>query len=181
MSSVLLVKNALCASARLDSLVKRCGFDRIEQSVSLSSLPQRLTGVVPDLVIILTVAVGVGVFLEELSQRRQLPPVLLFVRAGQTVLLPEVFCVARPMRISLLLPQIARRFPQLTESCEGLRSAAWQKSWTDKAKALLMQQKGWDEQTAHHYLEKQAMDQRIRRWQAAQNIVEAIKKEGEQQ
>ena len=34
---------------------------------------------------------------------------------------------------------------------------------------------------AHHYLEKQAMDQRIRRWQAAQNIVEAIKKEGEQQ
>ena len=183
MSSVLLVKNALCASTRLDSLVKRCGFDRIEQSVSLSSLPQRLTGVVPDLVIIDVPSQEQDAvhILEELSQRRQLPPVLLFVRAGQTVLLPEVFCVARPMRISLLLPQIARRFPQLTESCEGLRSAAWQKSWTDKAKALLMQQKGWDEQTAHHYLEKQAMDQRIRRWQAAQNIVEAIKKEGEQQ
>ena len=72
MSSVLLVKNALCASARLDSLVKRCGFDRIEQSVSLSSLPQRLTGVVPDLVIIDVPSQEQDAvhILEELSQRR---------------------------------------------------------------------------------------------------------------
>lgn len=172
MTTVLVIKNALSASARLMLIAERCGMGRVLTASSLREAQMCLKQETFDLILADTPTqeTEVTLLLQTLAAGTQ---VVLFVSAEPEAAQANMLFVRRPVRLADLLPQIAAAFPNLKAKSKALQTAAAEAETICQAKHCLMLAQGWDEAAAHRWLEKQAMDRQLRKLELAQICIEA--------
>lgn len=172
MTTVLVIKNALSASARLMLIAERCGMDRVLQASSLREAQMCLEQETFDLILADTPSqeTEVTLLLQTLAADT---PAVLFISAAPDAAQTNLLFVRRPVRMADLLPQIAAAFPNLKGKSKTLQTMAAEAETICQAKRCLMAAQGWDEAAAHRWLEKQAMDRQLRKLELAQICIEA--------
>lgn len=79
-----------------------------------------------------------------------------------------------PRRLISLLDVAVARFHEterLKTELQATRASLAERKTVERAKGILMKQKGLDEPQAYHVLRKMAMDRNLRIGQAAENVI----------
>lgn len=161
------------------------GYDVVEVSTSATALLDRVAAMRPDVIIIDSDSPTRDT-LEQLSfvNARQPCPMVLFTedRDNQTIQAAlkagvSAYIVAgmRPERLQPILDVAVARFAQdraLRDELKSVQERLAERKVIERAKGLVMQQKGVSEEEAYRVMRKLAMDRNRRLLEVAQQIVD---------
>lgn len=185
MLRVMLVDDSQKDVSLLKEGLKAAGYDVVEASTTAGALLDRVAATQPDVIIIDSDSPTRDT-LEQLSfvHARQPRPIVLFTedrdnRTIQAALKAGVsaYVVAgmQPERLQPILDVAVARFAQDRELREELKSAQdrlAERKVIERAKGLVMKQKGVDEEEAYRVMRKLAMDRNRRLLDVAQQIID---------
>jgi response regulator NasT len=138
----------------------------------------------PDLVVIDSGSPGDGLLarLRELTTCRPLPVVLFTEEDSRTVIEEAVRAGVNAyivdglthQRLAIILEVAMARFREnqrLRQELERAKNSLAERKVVERAKGILMKQRGFDEPQAYHALRKMAMDRNLRIGEVAENVV----------
>ena len=169
----------------LNDGLKAAGYDVVEVSMSASALLDRVAALQPDVIIIDSDSPTRDT-LEQLSfvNARQPRPIVLFTEDRDNVTIQaaikagvSAYIVAgmQPERLRPILDVAVARFEQDRALREELRDAQTrlvERKAIERAKGIVMKQKGVAEEEAYRLLRKLAMDRNQRLLDVAQHVID---------
>ncbi len=181
---VLLVKDDPGRSELLKQSLLQFGYDVVAETQVASELLKRADQSCPDLLVIDSDSPGERLFsrLHELSLHKPLPVVLFTrennreviskaVRAGVSAYIVDGL---DQHRLGAILDVAVERFKEterLRLELKDTRTNLAERKAVDRAKGILMKQRGFDEPQAYHALRKMAMDKNLKIGQVAENVI----------
>lgn len=181
----LLVKEDLTRGERLKQSLLRLGHDVVNEATNTHDLLGRVKANRPDVVLIDRTAPDRDLLasLRELAARKPVP-VVLFTAAGDRELIEQAvragvsaYVVDNPdgaPRLGAIIDVASVRFREterLRRELQSTKTSLAERVAVDRAKGILMKQRGFDEGQAYHALRKMAMDKNLRIGQVAENII----------
>ena len=165
--------------------LKAAGYDVVEVSTSAVALLDRVAALRPDVIIIDTDSPTRDT-LEQLSfvSARQPRPIVLFTEDRDNATIQaalkagvSAYVVAgmRPDRLQPILDVAVARFEQdraLRDELKSVQDRLAERKLVERAKGILMKQKGVDEDEAFRLMRKLAMDRNRRLLDVAQQIID---------
>jgi len=180
----LLVNDDLERSALLRQSLQACGHDVVADAVTGSELLAAVGTHTPDLLVVDSDVPGELLLtpLRELSLHSPLPVVLFTrenspevihraLRAGVCAYVVDGF---QPARVASILQVALVRFGEterLRRELAESRANLVERKAVERAKGILMKQRGFDEPQAYHALRKMAMDKNLRIGEVAENVI----------
>lgn len=181
---VLLVKDDPERSELLKQSLPEFGYDVVAETQTASELLKRADQSRPDLLVIDSNAPGEPLFsrLHELSLHRPLPVVLFTGEGDRDVISKAVRAGVNAYvvdgldqhRLGAILDVAVERFKEterLRLELKDTRANLAERKAVDRAKGILMKQRGFDESEAYHALRKMAMDKNLKIGQVAENVI----------
>ena len=181
---VMLVDENPGRSALLKQALRDAGYEVVSTVKSGSNLFNELQKEPVD-VILIDMSSPDRDLLEHLSliHRKQPKPVILFaddddssiihaaVKAGVSAYVVDGFNQSRVKAIMTVAIARFREYQAMREELEGVKVKLAERKSIEKAKGLLMQYKGWDEQMAYQTLRKLAMDKNKKIAEIAEQLI----------
>jgi len=180
----LLVNDDLERSNLIRQALRACGHEVVSDVPTGSDLPAAVGSHNPDLLVIDSAVPGNTLLagLRELALQSPLPVVLFTgearpevihraVRAGVSAYVVDGF---EPRRIGSIVNVALARFSEtehLRRELAQTRANLVERKTVERAKGILMKQRGFDEPQAYHALRKMAMDRNLRIGQVAENVI----------
>jgi len=180
----LLIKDVLERSELLKQSLLECGHDVVGEATITDDLIKRVEATQPDLLVIDSDSPGKVLLsrLRDLASYKPLPVVLfteednrevihLAVRAGVSAYIVDGL---EQHRLGTILDVAVARFQEtdrLRRELHDTRANLLERKTVERAKGILMKQRGFDEPQAYHALRKMAMDKNLRIGQVAENVV----------
>jgi len=180
----LLIKDVLERSELLKQSLLECGHDVVGEATITDDLIKRVEATQPDLLVIDSDSPGKVLLsrLRDLASYKPLPVVLfteednrevihLAVRAGVSAYIVDGL---EQHRLGTILDVAVARFHEtdrLRRELHDTRANLLERKTVERAKGILMKQRGFDEPQAYHALRKMAMDKNLRIGQVAENVV----------
>ena len=180
----LLIKDVLERSELLNQSLLECGHDVVGEATITDDLIKRVEATQPDLLVIDSDSPGKVLLsrLRDLASYKPLPVVLfteednrevihLAVRAGVSAYIVDGL---EQHRLGTILDVAVARFHEtdrLRRELHDTRANLLERKTVERAKGILMKQRGFDEPQAYHALRKMAMDKNLRIGQVAENVV----------
>jgi response regulator NasT len=180
----LLVKDDLERSELLKQSLLDFGHTVVGETTIADDLLLRVGQLQPDLLVIASDSPGDGLLsrLRELSIHNPLPVVLFTeddsrevishaVRAGVSAYVVDGL---DQNRLGAILDVAVARFQEterLRKELQDTKANLVERKAVERAKGILMKQRGFDEPQAYHALRKMAMDRNLRIGQVAENVI----------
>ncbi len=180
----LLVKDDLERSELLKQSLLEFGHDVVGETMIAEDLLKGVEATDPDLLVIDTDSPGDTLLsrLRELALHKPLPVVLFTeddnrmlinkaVRAGVSAYIVDGL---DQNRLGTILDVAVARFQEterLRQELQDTRANLAERKSVERAKGILMKQRGFDEPEAYHALRKMAMDKNLRIGQVAENVI----------
>lgn len=178
----------LTAGAESSTLLKQSlqilGHQIVAEATANDEVTACVEAVAPDILVIDCDSPGDALLnrLRELSQYRPLPVVMFTgdnnrsaiqkaVRAGVSAYIVDGL---EQNRLGTILDVALARFQEtgrLRQELAETRASLGERKNVDRAKGILMKQRGFDEAAAYHALRKMAMDKNLRIGQVAENVI----------
>lgn len=185
MLRVMLVEDSARDASLLDAGLRAAGYDVVEVAATATALLERIVATKPDVIIIDSESPTRDT-LEMLAfvHARQPRPIVLFTedRNGRTIRAAleagvSAYIVAgmQPERLQPILDVAVARFEQdraLREELQSMQDRLAERKVIERAKGLVMKQKGVDEEEAYRVMRKLAMDRNKRLLDIAQQIID---------
>ncbi len=185
MLRVMLVEDSARDASLLDAGLRAAGYDVVEVAATATALLERIVATKPDVIIIDSESPTRDT-LEMLAfvHARQPRPIVLFTedRNGRTIRAAleagvSAYIVAgmQPERLQPILDVAVARFEQdraLREELKSMQGRLAERKVIERAKGLVMKQKGVDEEEAYRVMRKLAMDRNRRLLEIAQQIID---------
>lgn len=185
MLRVMLVDDSQKDVSLLNEALKAAGYDVVEVSITAAALLDRVAAVQPDVIIIDSDSPTRDT-LEQLSfvNARQPRPIVLFtedrdnatiqaaLRAGVSA---YIVAGMQPERLRPILDVAVARFEQdraLRDELRSTQERLAERKLIERAKGLVMKQKGVDEEEAYRVMRKLAMDRNRKLLDIAQQIID---------
>ncbi len=181
---VLLVKDDLERGALLKQSMREFGHDVVAETTTASDLLRRIEATQPDLLVIDSDAPDDGLLarLRELALHNPLPVVLFTEEDSRDVISKAVHAGVSAYivdgldqhRLGAILDVAIARFQEterLRAELQDTRANLQERKVVERAKGILMRQRGFDEPQAYHALRKMAMDKNLRIGQVAENVI----------
>jgi len=185
MLRVMLVDDSQKDVSLLNEALKAAGYDVVEVSITAAALLDRVAAVQPDVIIIDSDSPTRDT-LEQLSfvNARQPRPIVLFtedrdnatiqaaLRAGVSA---YIVAGMQPERLRPILDVAVARFEQdraLRDELRSTQERLAERKLIERAKGLVMKQKGVDEEEAYRVMRKLAMDRNRKLLDVAQQIID---------
>ncbi|NLI14013.1 MAG: ANTAR domain-containing protein [Peptococcaceae bacterium] len=143
----------------------------------------------PDLVIMDSKLPGVqGLGIIRIIEEHRTAPVILMIESHEEGLLEEVKdywifgCLPKPLSDVQLFPAIEialanfKKFTKLVEENKRLKTALEERKLVEKAKGMVMEAKGLNEQEAYKYLQKISMDKCVPIARVARSVIKVLNK-----
>lgn len=180
----LLIKDDLERSELLKQSLPQLGHDVVAEATLADDLLKRVESTQANLLVIASASPGATLLsrLRELTVHYPLPMVLFTaenkreviqqsVRAGVSA---YVFDGLEPHRLGAILDVAVARFQEtdrLRRELHDAKANLVERKAVERAKGILMKQRGFDEPQAYHALRKMAMDKNLRIGQVAENVI----------
>jgi response regulator NasT len=180
----LLIKDDLERSELLKQSLPQLGHDVVAEATLADDLLKRVESTQADLLVIASESPGATLLsrLRELALRKPLPMVLFTaenkreviqqsVRAGVSAYVVDGL---QPHRLGTILEVAVARFQEtdrLRRELHDAKANLVERKAVERAKGILMKQRGFDEPQAYHALRKMAMDKNLRIGQVAENVI----------
>jgi response regulator NasT len=180
----LLIKDDLERSELLKQSLPELGHDVVAEATLADDLLKRVESTQADLLVIASESPGATLLsrLRELALHKPLPMVLFTaenkreiiqqsVRAGVSAYVVDGL---QPHRLGAILDVAVARFQEIDRLRRELHDAKAnlvERKAVERAKGILMKQRGFDEPQAYHALRKMAMDKNLRIGQVAENVI----------
>ena len=181
---VLLVKDDPERSELLKQSLLQFGYDVVAETQMAAELLKRADQSCPDLLVIDSDSPGERLFsrLHELSLHKPLPVVLFTEEDNREVISKAVRAGVSAYvvdgldqhRLGAILDVAVERFKEterLRLELKDTRANLAERKAVDRAKGILMKQRGFDEAQAYHALRKMAMDKNLKIGQVAENVI----------
>jgi response regulator NasT len=181
---VLLVNENPERARLLKQSLQTFGHSVVAEAMTGSDLVASADRYDPDVLLIESDSLGGSLLskLQELSRHRPMPVVLFTaqadheaihaaVRAGVSGYVVDGF---QTKRIGTIVEVAIARFREtqrLRQELHETRTSLSERKAVERAKGILMKQRGCDEPEAYHALRKMAMDKNLRIGQAAENVI----------
>jgi len=182
---ILLIDDLTGRSAILEQALSDAGHDIIARVSSTLDLPQQVHSLQPDVVIIDLDSPDRDTLENMAIVTRDNPrPIILFsaqddsdtiqkaVRAGVSAYIVDGLSAKRVRPIIDVAIARFREFQAMREELEQTRDKLSERKLVERAKGLLMKQRGFDEEEAYSALRKLAMERNQRLVQVAQNVID---------
>ena len=181
---VLLLRHDLSRGELLKQSLLTSGHDVVAEIVSAAGLPASVAANSPDLLVVESDTPGDALLtgLRKLSLHSPLP-VVLFARAASRDAIHKAVhagvsaCVIDGLesrRVSSIIDVAIARFSeteQLRRKLQSVQTSLLERKAVERAKGILMKQRGFDEPQAYHALRKMAMDKNLRIGEVAENVI----------
>lgn len=180
----LLVKDDQERSELLKQSLQESGHDVVAETGSADDLLRRIDESSPDLLVIDTDTPGDHLLsrLRELSLHQPLPVVLFTEEDSRDVISKAVRAGVSAYvvdgldqnRLGTILDVAVARFQEterLRQELHDTRANLAERKAVERAKGILMKQRGFDEPQAYHALRKMAMDKNLKIGQVAENVI----------
>ena len=181
---VLLLKHDLSRGELLKQSLLTSGHDVVAEIVSATRLTASVAANSPDLLVVESDTPGDALLtgLRKLSLHSPLP-VVLFARAASRDAIHKAVhagvsaCVIDGLesrRVSSIIDVAIARFSeteQLRRKLQSVQTSLLERKAVERAKGILMKQRGFDEPQAYHALRKMAMDKNLRIGEVAENVI----------
>lgn len=180
----LLLTHDLERGALLKQSLLACGHDVVAETVTHADLLAGIEANNPDLLVIDSATPSDELLsrLRELSLHSPLPVVLFARKACRDTIHKAVragvsACVVDGLesrRIASIVEVAIARFSEterLRRELESTRANLLERKAVERAKGILMKQRGLDEPQAYHALRKMAMDRNLRIGEVAENVI----------
>jgi response regulator NasT len=180
----LLIKDDLERSELLKQSLPQLGHDVVAEATLADDLLKRVESTQADLLVIASESPGATLLsrLRELALHKPLPMVLFTaenkreviqqsVRAGVSAYVVDGL---QPHRLGTILEVAVARFQEtdrLRRELHDAKANLVERKAVERAKGILMKQRGFDEPQAYHALRKMAMDKNLRIGQVAENVI----------
>jgi response regulator NasT len=180
----LLIKDDLERSELLKQSLPELGHDVVAEATLADDLLKRVESTQADLLVIASESPGATLLsrLRELALHKPLPMVLFTaenkreviqqsVRAGVSAYVVDGL---QPHRLGTILEVAVARFQEtdrLRRELHDAKANLVERKAVERAKGILMKQRGFDEPQAYHALRKMAMDKNLRIGQVAENVI----------
>jgi response regulator NasT len=180
----LLIKDDLERSELLKQSLPELGHDVVAEATLADDLLKRVESTQADLLVIASESPGATLLsrLRELALHKPLPMVLFTaenkreiiqqsVRAGVSAYVVDGL---QPHRLGTILEVAVARFQEtdrLRRELHDAKANLVERKAVERAKGILMKQRGFDEPQACHALRKMAMDKNLRIGQVAENVI----------
>ena len=180
----LLIKDDLERSELLKQSLPQLGHDVVAEATLADDLLKRVESTQADLLVIASESPGATLLsrLRELALHKPLPMVLFTaenkreviqqsVRAGVSAYVVDGL---QPHRLGTILDVAVARFQEtdrLRRELHDAKANLVERKAVERAKGILMKQRGFDEPQAYHALRKMAMDKNLRIGQVAENVI----------
>ena len=182
---ILLIDNLHSRAAILEQALSDAGHSIIARLGSTLDLPQQVHKLQPDVVIIELDSPDRDT-LENMSivTRDNPRPIILFsakddsdtiqhaVRAGVSAYVVDGLSAKRVRPIIDVAVARFREFQAMRQELEKTRDQLSERKLVERAKGLLMKQRGFDEDEAYNAMRKMAMERNQRLVQVAQNVID---------
>lgn len=181
---VLLIKSNLERSELLKQSLHRFGHEVTAEAMADSDFLPALEACQPDLLVIDCDAPSERLLtrLRELSEYKPLPVVLFTENDNRSIIQQAVRAGVSAYvvdgldqhRLGSILDVAVARFQEtwrLRQELAETRASLTERKNVERAKGILMKQRGFDEPTAYHALRKMAMDKNLRIGQVAENVI----------
>ena len=182
---ILLIDNLHSRAAILEQALSDAGHSIIARLGSTLDLPQQVHKLQPDVVIIELDSPDRDT-LENMSivTRDNPRPIILFssqddsdtiqraVRAGVSAYIVDGLSAKRVRPIIDVAVARFREFQAMRQELEKTRDQLSERKLVERAKGLLMKQRGFDEDEAYNAMRKMAMERNQRLVQVAQNVID---------
>ncbi len=182
---ILLIDDLTGRSAILEQALSDAGHEIIARVSSTLDLPQQVQSLQPDVVIIELDSPDRDTLEKMAIVTRENPrPIILFsaqddsdtiqkaVRAGVSAYIVDGLSAKRVRPIIDVAIARFREFQAMREELEQTRDKLSERKRVERAKGLLMKQRGFDEEEAYSALRKLAMERNQRLVQVAQNVID---------
>jgi len=182
---ILLIDDLTGRSAILEQALSDAGHEIIARVSSTLDLPQQVQSLQPDVVIIELDSPDRDTLENMAMVTRDNPrPIILFsaqddsdtiqkaVRAGVSAYVVDGLSAKRVRPIIDVAIARFREFQAMREELEHTRDKLSERKLVERAKGLLMKQRGFDEEEAYSALRKLAMERNQRLVQVAQNVID---------
>lgn len=180
----LLVNDDLERSELIRQALRACGHEVVSDAPTGADLPAAVGAHDPDLLVVNCAAPGNTLLagLRELSLQCPMPVVLFTgesspdvirraLSAGVSAYIVDGF---EPARIGAVVNVALARFSEtegLRRELAETRAHLVERKTVERAKGILMKQRGFDEPQAYHALRKMAMDRNLRIGEVAENVI----------
>ena len=182
---ILLIDDLTGRSAILEQALSDAGHEIIARVSSTLDLPQQVQSLQPDVVIIDLDSPDRDTLENMAIVTRDNPrPIILFsaqddsdtiqkaVRAGVSAYIVDGLSAKRVRPIIDVAIARFREFQAMRDELEQTRDKLSERKLVERAKGLLMKQRGFDEEEAYSALRKLAMERNQRLVQVAQNVID---------
>jgi len=182
---ILLIDDLTGRSAILEQALSDAGHEIIARVSSTLDLPQQVLSLQPDVVIIDLDSPDRDTLENMAIVTRDNPrPIILFsaqddsntiqkaVRAGVSAYIVDGLSAKRVRPIIDVAIARFREFQAMRDELEQTRDKLSERKLVERAKGLLMKQRGFDEEEAYSALRKLAMERNQRLVQVAQNVID---------
>jgi len=182
---ILLIDDLTGRSAILEQALSDAGHEIIARVSSTLDLPQQVQSLQPDVVIIDLDSPDRDTLENMAIVSRDNPrPIILFsaqddsdtiqkaVRAGVSAYIVDGLSAKRVRPIIDVAIARFREFQAMRDELEHTRDKLSERKLVERAKGLLMKQRGFDEEEAYSALRKLAMERNQRLVQVAQNVID---------
>jgi len=181
---VLLVRQDPDRGVLLKQSLQQSGHNVVAETVADATVLADVEANRPDLLVVDTDTPGDRLLarLDELSLRHPLPIVLFAQSAGREMIRKAVrsgvsACVVDGLdsrRVAGIVEVAVARFGEtgrLRRELYKAQSRLLERKTVERAKSILMRQRGFDEPQAYHALRKMAMDKNLRIGEVAENLI----------
>jgi response regulator NasT len=181
---VLLLTHDLERGELLKQPLLACGHDVLAETMTHADLLAGIEANNPDLLVIDSATPSDELLsrLRELSLHSPLPVVLFARKASRDTIHKAVragvsACVVDGLesrRVASIVEVAIARFSEterLRRELESTRANLLERKAVERAKGILMKQRGFDEPQAYHALRKMAMDRNLRIGEVAENVI----------